>query len=303
MSPAAADDFFRRLESPDLGQDGPVRVYSRRSFPFSLLFPSPIRLKGRRTELATLVAAVTTGRVSRLALVGGGGSGKSVHRRGAGSSRSAGASGRRRPGARGGWDHRTLWNGRAAAGRRAIPWSKVRAASGARPDAARPRQPRERQRDGALPRRAGGRPVTWLLTARRCLLSGVSIFPAIAPLVSARRNAFPAVAALTSPLRWNPLALDIADALVAAGACTVEELGRWLPPGDLAGAGHGPRGRRGRGPAGGGVGLARLPPRGPADADRARHCRATTWTCASIATLAEAGRAGAAALARLRRGG
>src|SRR5258708_36995037 len=39
--------------------------------------PAP-RLRGRRVELATLEAALGRGRLSRLALVGGGGSGKSV---------------------------------------------------------------------------------------------------------------------------------------------------------------------------------------------------------------------------------
>jgi hypothetical protein len=73
-----------------------------------------------------------------------------------------------------------------------------------------------------------GTPVTWLITARRCLLSGVAIFPVIAPLVQARRAAFPRVAALTQLLRWNPLALDIADALVANGASSVTELRDWL---------------------------------------------------------------------------
>ncbi len=73
-----------------------------------------------------------------------------------------------------------------------------------------------------------GTPVTWLLTARRCLLSGVAVFPIVAPLVHARRAAFPRVRALTALLRWNPLALHIADALVASRAVPVEALRRWL---------------------------------------------------------------------------
>src|SRR6185312_6515766 len=44
----------------------------------------------------------------------------------------------------------------------------------------------------------------------------------------ARRNAFPAVRALTSLLRWNPLALGIANALVGSRAVTVEGLRSWL---------------------------------------------------------------------------
>src|SRR5262245_40732269 len=70
--------------------------------------------------------------------------------------------------------------------------------------------------------------VTWVITARRCLLSGVSVFPVTAPLVTTGRNAFPLVAGLTGLLRYNPLALDIATALVSSRATTEAELGRWL---------------------------------------------------------------------------
>jgi len=70
--------------------------------------------------------------------------------------------------------------------------------------------------------------VTWVITARRCLLSGVSIFPVTAPLVTSGKSAFPRVASLTKLLRYNPLALDIADALVFSGAARVRELQHWL---------------------------------------------------------------------------
>jgi len=43
--------------------------------------------------------------------------------------------------------------------------------------------------------------VTWVLTARRCLLSGVSIFPVVAPLATSAATAFPRVAALTRRLQ------------------------------------------------------------------------------------------------------
>ncbi len=71
-------------------------------------------------------------------------------------------------------------------------------------------------------------PVTFVITARRCLLAGVLIFPVTAPLVTAGRSAFPRVAALTRMLRWNPLALDIADGIVGSGAATVSELRAFL---------------------------------------------------------------------------
>jgi hypothetical protein len=74
-------------------------------------------------------------------------------------------------------------------------------------------------------------PVTWVITARRCLLAGVSVFPVVPPLVTAGESPFPAVAPLTRLLRWNPVALDLADALVAAGAASVEDLERQLHAG------------------------------------------------------------------------
>ncbi|HTA20070.1 MAG TPA: hypothetical protein VK989_12300, partial [Polyangia bacterium] len=87
------------------------------------------------------------------------------------------------------------------------------------------------ENDRAMARFLGaleGTPVTWLLTARRCLLSGMAIFPVVAPFVHARRAAFPSVRALTGLLRWNPLALDIADAFVTTRAATPEALRAWL---------------------------------------------------------------------------
>jgi hypothetical protein len=192
--------------------------------------PAP-RLRGRRAELATLEAALTSGRVSRLALVGGGGSGKSVlaaalaHRLGP----------RFRGGAAwfrvGNWDHRTLLQ--MVALRLGVPREplveNVRRALADRGPMLLILDNHENDR--AMARFLGaldGLPVTWLLTARRCLLSGLAIFPVVAPLVQARRSAFPAVSALTGLLRWNPLALDLADALVTTRAATVEALRAWL---------------------------------------------------------------------------
>ena len=74
---------------------------------------------------------------------------------------------------------------------------------------------------------------TWIITARRCLLSGVSIFPVTAPLVTQGKVAFPRVAPLTGLLRHNPLALDMADALVSSRAIDVRALARWLREGGV----------------------------------------------------------------------
>ena len=186
---------------------------------------------GRRDELATMEAAVVVGHVSRLALVGGGGSGKSVlaaalaHRLKA---RFPGGVGWFRIG---NWDHRTLLQMVAMRfGPRTEPLlAGVRQSLAARGPALLVLDNHENDRATArFLDELAGTPVTWVLTARRCLLSGVAIFPIIAPLVHARRSAFPAVRALTSLLRWNPLALDIADALVSGGAITVEALRAWL---------------------------------------------------------------------------
>ncbi len=168
---------------------------------------------------------------ARLALVGGGGSGKSVlaaalaHRVRA-----------RFPGGTawfrvGNWDHRTLLQMialRLGAPREPLVES-VRAALIVGGPKLLVLDNHENDRAMArLLEALAGTPVTWLLTARRCLLSGVAVFPIVAPLVHARRAAFPRVRALTELVRWNPLALDIADALVADGAASVEALRRWL---------------------------------------------------------------------------
>jgi hypothetical protein len=71
-------------------------------------------------------------------------------------------------------------------------------------------------------------PVTFVLTARRCLLAGVYAFPVTAPQATTGRAAFPRVHLLTHLLRHNPLALDIADAIVKSGATDAPSLRDWL---------------------------------------------------------------------------
>jgi hypothetical protein len=77
-------------------------------------------------------------------------------------------------------------------------------------------------------------PVSFVITARRCLLAGVLVFPVTSPLVTSGRSAFPRVARLTRLLRWNPLALDIADAIVASGDATVAALAEYLETNGVA---------------------------------------------------------------------
>jgi hypothetical protein len=73
-----------------------------------------------------------------------------------------------------------------------------------------------------------GAPITWVITARRCLMAGVSIFPVVPPLATQNKDPFPAVASLTRLLRWNPVGLEIASAAVESGAASAEELHRFL---------------------------------------------------------------------------
>jgi hypothetical protein len=73
-----------------------------------------------------------------------------------------------------------------------------------------------------------GTPATFVVTARRCLLAGVLVFPVSAPLVTTGRSPFPRVAKLTRALRWNPLALDIADSIVGSRAASVRQLQDYL---------------------------------------------------------------------------
>jgi hypothetical protein len=199
--------------------------------------PHPRPLHGRASDLATLAAACRTGLHPRLALVGAGGSGKSTL---------AAALGhrvrRQYPGGLewlrvGAWDHRTLLDMLAI--RLGVPLGRlddrqrrlaaVRRALDARGPTLIVLDNHEDDKEMARFLTALIRqPVFWILTARRCLLAGVSVFPVVSPLVAVGRNPFPAVAELTALLRWNPLALDVSDALVRSGATTARALGHWL---------------------------------------------------------------------------
>jgi hypothetical protein len=194
----------------------------------------PVRrgLKGRATELVTLSKAIEATAPTRIALVGAGGSGKSMLA-GALAHRLARFFGGRVSWFRvGSWDFYTLTEmltlrfGLRGQGGRVARLNAFFARTG----------PRLIVLDNHEDDRAMARlldsfahaPVTFVITARRCLLAGVLIFPVTAPLVTAGRSAFPSVASLTRMLRWNPLALDIADGIVTSGAATVSELSSFL---------------------------------------------------------------------------
>ncbi|MCL2449250.1 MAG: hypothetical protein FWD17_09905 [Polyangiaceae bacterium] len=195
--------------------------------------PFPKGLKGRRGELATLAAMVTRDGATPVALVGGGGSGKSLL------ACALGHRVRRRfPGGihwfrSGPWDASTLEQMLAVRfgttrDRRARV-AELRAFFAARGPALVVLDNHENDRAiASLLGDLGGAPVAWVITARRCLLSGVSLFPVVAPLATSQASAFTRVRRLTRPLRHSPLALAIADALVVSRATGVGALQDWL---------------------------------------------------------------------------
>ena len=194
--------------------------------------PDPFR--GRAVELRTLVAALRSGLHPRLALIGAGGSGKSTLAAALGHRVRAQFPGGIEWFRVGAWDHLTL-----------IDMLAIRFGGGTIARARRLDVLRQRlidrgrtlivldnhENDRAMSRFLNlfdGVPASWIITARRCLLSGVSVYPVVSPLVTAARSPFRAVTALTELLRWNALALDVSNALVETGATSAEALGAWL---------------------------------------------------------------------------
>jgi hypothetical protein len=189
-------------------------------------------MKGRHAELRTLVRTVAAARPTRIALVGPGGSGKSML---------AAELGHRLRTAFGGridWFRTAAWGFYTLSEMLALRFGT--GPGDGRVDRLRKFLSRGPERLIVLDNNEDDRAIedmfdafagsnaTFVLTARRCLLAGVFIFPVVAPLVTSGRSAFPRVAPLTRLLRWNPLALDIADSVVASGAASVENLGEFL---------------------------------------------------------------------------
>ncbi len=198
------------------------------------LFPAlPRHIKGRTAELETLARTIAATRPARLALVGAGGSGKSLL-----AAALAHRVARDFPGGIhwfrvGAWDFRTLAEmlalrfGTSRERRALVPGLRHHLSHGGE----RLLVLDNHEDDQAMARlldALAGTSTTFLITARRCLLAGVLIYPVTAPLITSGKSAFPRVAALTRVLRWNPLALDVADAIVASGAASAQELGTFL---------------------------------------------------------------------------
>jgi hypothetical protein len=194
--------------------------------------PVPRGLRGRATELSTLSKTIEATAPTRLALIGAGGSGKSMLANALAHRLARFFESRVSWFRVGSWDFYTLTEMLAL--RFGVPGGDGRVT---RLNAFFARTgPRLIVLDNHEDDRAMARlldsfaraPVTFVITARRCLLAGVLIFPVTAPLVTAGRSAFPRVARLTRMLRWNPLALDIADGIVASGAATASALSEFL---------------------------------------------------------------------------
>jgi hypothetical protein len=194
--------------------------------------PRPRGLKGRTAELSTLTRTVESAAPARIALVGGGGSGKSML--------AAALAHRLSPkfGGRLDWFRVGAWDFRTLVEMLALRWGTTRERRAVVPALREVLDREERlvvldnheddSATAALLDALSGTRATFVITARRCLLSGVLLFPVTAPLVTSQAAAFPRVAALTRRLRWNPLALDVADAIVASRDATVPALDRYL---------------------------------------------------------------------------
>ena len=189
-------------------------------------------MRGRSRELATLARTILSTRPTRIALVGSGGSGKSML---------AAALGHRLRSAFGGridWFRSADWNFYVLCEMLALRFGT--GSGDGREQRLRRFLARGPERlivldnhenDAAVARLFEAFPdckATFVITARRCLLAGVWIFPIIAPLATSAESAFPRVATLTRLLRWNPLALDIADSIVASRGATAKALGTFL---------------------------------------------------------------------------
>lgn len=195
--------------------------------------PKPRSFRARGRELDALAAAIVPGRHARIALVGAGGSGKSTLAIALGHKvreRFPGGIQWFRVGA---WDTLTLTEMLAlrfrVTGPRTRRLARVRAHLRARGETLIVLDNHEDDRAvAALLDALRDAPVTWVITARRCLLAGVTVHPVVPPLVTLHKSPFPAVASLTRLLRWNPVALDIADAVVTSGAVTADALETFL---------------------------------------------------------------------------
>ena len=194
--------------------------------------PLPKGLLGRSVELRTLSRAVRGSEPARLALVGSGGSGKSLLACALGHALAPHFKDRVDWFRVGAWDFRTLTEMMALRYGTSYGDARVERLREFLQRGGRRLVVLDNHEDDAataeLMQTLSDTPVSFIVTARRCLLAGVWIFPVTAPLVITGKSAFPRVQALTQRLRWSPLALDIADAIVRSRAASAAELAQYL---------------------------------------------------------------------------
>jgi hypothetical protein len=189
-------------------------------------------MKGRNAELRTLVHTIMAARPTRIALVGPGGSGKSMLAAALGHRLSAAFDGRVDWFRSAAWGFHTLCEMLALRFGTGLGEGRVERLRRFLAQGPQRLIVLDNHEDDAAVARLfeafAGCNATFVITARRCLLSGVFIFPVTAPLVTSGQSAFPRVAPLTRLLRWNPLALDIADSIVVSRGASAKALGRFL---------------------------------------------------------------------------
>jgi hypothetical protein len=189
-------------------------------------------MKGRRAELDALAGTIAATRPTRIALIGSGGSGKSMLAAALGHRLAATFGGRIDWFRSGAWNFYTLCEMlalRFGTGRGDGRVRRLQRFLSSGPERLIVLDNHENDAAVAeLFEALSHCRASFVITARRCLLAGVFIFPVVAPLVTSGASAFPRVAALTRLLRWNPLALDIADGIVASRAASVKALRDFL---------------------------------------------------------------------------
>jgi len=192
--------------------------------------PRPRSLVGRKQELATL-ATLLGSRRARVALVGSGGSGKTTLAQELAHSVASWFPGGVHWLRIGAWDERVL--GEMLALRLGLRRRSLRdVASALRRGGERlivfDNHEDDRATAAVLEAVGPRAPVSVVVTARRCLVAGITIVPVVPPLVLAERAPFPRVKGLTRALRSSPLALGLADALVKERVTSARTLAAWL---------------------------------------------------------------------------
>lgn len=210
-----------------------VRAGSRRS-----IFPArPIGLKGRSAELRTLERTIHAARPTRIALVGPGGSGKSMLAAALGHRFRSAFGGRIDWFRSGAWGFHTLSEMLALRFGTGLSNGRVERLQEFLAGPERLIVLDNHEDDRAIERlfeAFAETNATFVMTARRCLLSGVLIFPVTPPLVTSDQSPFPRVETLARLLRWSPLALDIADSIVASREASAKTLGQFLREGGVS---------------------------------------------------------------------